>query len=65
MSSEQESIFFIEETDGRFRVSNAESGLCYLTTSNKGNAQHYLELMDKAYKLGFKAGYKKGKFSKQ
>ncbi len=63
MSIEQEGIFFIEEINGQFRVSNKDSGISYLSTGNKANAQHYLELMEKAYQLGFKAGYKKAKIS--
>ncbi|MGD8591982.1 MAG: hypothetical protein PVF82_04075 [Gammaproteobacteria bacterium] len=34
-----------------------------VTCQNQLNAQHYAELLNKAYQRGYKAGYKSGKSS--
>ncbi len=55
-----EVVYRIEAHDGRYRLVDAE-GYSLLECQDEASARHYAELMNKAWRSGFRAGYRTGK----
>jgi hypothetical protein len=60
MVSEQ--IYQVVKQQNAYTVADS-SNRTVVTCHNELNAQHYAELLNKAYERGYKAGYKAGKLS--
>ncbi len=55
-----EAPYTLETEDGNHRVVNA-SGRTICSTPDPRNAQHYLTLLNEAYRSGYRDGYRRGK----
>ena len=49
--------YHIEQDEGRWRLCSA-AGNVVLAGTDPHSAVHYLELLNKAYRAGYKAGYR-------
>ena len=52
--------FRLEERDGRFAVLAAD-GRTILECGDRGSAMHYVELLERAHRAGYRQGYRDGK----
>ncbi len=55
-----DSAFGLEPVEGGFRVLSPD-GYTVLECRDRHSADHYLELLNRAYRIGYKAGYRKGR----
>jgi hypothetical protein len=60
MDNDESVTYRITAHDGRYRLVNAE-GNTLLECQDEASARHYAELMNKAWRSGFRAGYREGK----
>ena len=49
--------YAVEQDDGKFAVVSA-TGMNILQCSDRRSAEHYVDLLNKAYRAGYKAGYR-------
>lgn len=56
MDDEQEAYEVVQE-DAGFRVRD-ETGMSIMTCRDRGSAEHYASLLNRAYRKGYKAGYR-------
>ena len=59
---DQDTPYRFEELDEVFRVLSPD-GYNVLDCHDRHSAEHYVELLNRAYRNGFKAGYRTGKNS--
>ena len=63
MSDEELSPFWMNKNDTQFQVVD-DSDRTWLETSNAATAEHYVDLLNKAFKSGFKKGVRKARLDK-
>ena len=63
MSDEEQSPFWMNQNDTQFQVVD-DSDRTWLETSNAATAEHYVDLLNKAFKSGFKKGFRKARVDK-
>ena len=64
MDNDESKAYRIVAHEGRYRLLDAE-GQALLECRDEASAGHYVELMNKAWRGGFRAGYRAGKQSGQ
>lgn len=52
--------YTVQEQNNRFEV-RAVSGRVIMNCTDEGSAFHYASLLNEAYRLGYKTGYKDGR----
>lgn len=57
---EDEEAYQKQEEDGRYQICDQEENVI-LTCGDAASAEHYLELLNRAYRRGFKAGLAKNR----
>jgi hypothetical protein len=60
MKDEELSPFWVNTKEGRYQVLDA-SEQTVLETTNAVTAEHYVDLLNKAFKSGFKKGFRKAR----
>lgn len=60
MNDEQLSPFWVKTNEGKYQVIDA-SEQTWLETSHMATAEHYVDLLNKAFKSGFKQGVRKAR----
>lgn len=63
MSDEEHTPFWMNINDGVFQVVDG-SDQTWLETANEVTAEHYVDLLNKAFKSGFKKGFRKARLGK-
>ncbi|WP_339725695.1 hypothetical protein [uncultured Paraglaciecola sp.] len=62
MNDEQLSPFGVSTNEGKYQVVDGNEQT-WLETSNAMTAEHYVDLLNKAFKSGFKKGFREGRTS--
>jgi hypothetical protein len=57
---EEQDAYEVAEDERGFHVRDS-SGMTIMTCRDRRSADHYATLLDKAYRKGFKAGYRAGR----
>ena len=60
MSDEHLNPFWVNTNEEKYQVVDG-SDQTWLETSNAVTAEHYVDLLNKAFKSGFKKGYRKAR----
>lgn len=60
MSEEHLSPFWVDTNEEKYQVVDA-SDQTWLETSNAATAEHYVDLLNRAYKSGYKQGFRKAR----
>ena len=60
MSDEELTPFWVNTNEGVYQVVDG-TDQTWLETSNAVTAEHYVELLNKAFKSGFKMGFRKAR----
>ena len=60
MSDEELAPFWVNINEGQYQVADG-SDRTWLETSNAATAEHYVDLLNKAFKSGFKKGFRKAR----
>tara|TARA_R110002111_G_scaffold77674_1_gene123359 strand:+ start:51 stop:242 length:192 start_codon:yes stop_codon:yes gene_type:complete len=60
MSDEELAPFWVNTNEGQYQVVDG-SDRTWLETSNAATAEHYVDLLNKAFKSGFKKGFRKAR----
>ncbi|MEP1446526.1 MAG: hypothetical protein ABJK37_10500 [Paraglaciecola sp.] len=60
MNDEQLSPFVMSTQEGKYQVIDGNEQT-WLETSSEMTAQHYIDLLNKAFKSGFKTGFRKAR----
>ena len=58
--SDKEGHYRVQEQSGAFRVMDSADATV-LACKDRVSAHHYVDLLNKAYRAGYKAGYRDGK----
>ena len=62
MSSDETRAYWIDERAQSYRVADA-ANQTILSCQDKTSAHHYAELLNRAYRAGYKSGYRAGKLA--
>ena len=60
MSDEELTPFWVNTNEGQYQVVDG-SGRTWLETASAMTAEHYVDLLNKAFKSGFKEGVRKAR----
>lgn len=63
MSDEELTPFWVNANEGMYQVVD-DSDRTWLETANAMTAEHYVDLLNKAHKSGFKKGLRKARMGK-
>ncbi len=60
MNDDEMNPFWVEDDEGVFRVVDGV-GQTFLQIRDRATAEHYVDLLNKAHRTGYKSGYRAGK----
>jgi hypothetical protein len=60
MNDDELNPFWVDTQEGKYQVFDGNENT-WLETANAQTAKHYMDLLNKAFKSGFKQGYRQAK----